>query len=51
MKRIRVTLTCDDGYVAESLRDLAAQYEDVLDTGAFDGDRYEAKILEYEQED
>lgn len=30
MKRICVTLTCDDGFVADSLRELAAKYEDEM---------------------
>lgn len=51
MKRIWVTLTCDEGFVADSLRALAAQYEDTLETGVYEGDRYEAEIQEYEKED
>lgn len=49
MKQIRVTMTCDEGYVADSLRALAACYEDDLD----DNKEYEcyewaAKIEEIE---
>lgn len=28
MKQVRVVLTCDEGFVADSLRDFAAKYED-----------------------
>lgn len=28
MKQIRVVLTCDEGYVAETLRDIATMIED-----------------------
>ena len=51
MKRIWVTLTCDEGFVAESLWELAAKYEDTLETGVYQGDRFEAEIQEYKEED
>ena len=31
MKQIRITVTCDEGFVADSLRELATAYEDSLD--------------------
>lgn len=51
MKRIWVTLTCDEGFVAESLRELAAMYEDTLVTGVYEGDGFEAEIQEYKEEE
>lgn len=46
-----MVINCDEGFVADSLRALAAQYEDTLETGVYEGDGYEAEIQEYEKED
>ena len=31
MTQIKIEITCDEGYVADSLREIAAAYEDNLD--------------------
>lgn len=31
MTQIKIEITCDEGYVADSLREIAAAYEDCLD--------------------
>lgn len=35
MKEIRVVVVCDEGYVADTLRDIAALYENDLDNSEF----------------
>lgn len=32
MKKIRIVINCDEGFVADTLRDIATLYEDELDT-------------------
>ena len=52
MKKIWITMTCDEGYVADSLRELAAKYEDEMDDNAkYDSDTFKAEIREFEEEE
>lgn len=47
MKQIRVVMTCDEGYVADSLRALAVCYEDDLDNNKeYESYEWAAKIEE-----
>ena len=46
MARFKVTVVCDEYFVADSLRDLATAYEDVLEVGKYEDDHYEAIIEE-----
>ena len=49
MKQVRITMTCDDGYVAESLRALAAIYEDDLENDMeYEAYEWVAKLEEIE---
>lgn len=39
MKEIRIVINCDEGFVADTLREIATIYEDTLDEAGF----YEAE--------
>ena len=58
MKRIWVTLTCDEGFVADTLREIATRYENAVEDigeeamfGRYEAEHGEAEIQEYEVED
>lgn len=51
MKRIWVTLTCDEGFVAESLHELAAQYENTLEFDEYYLEHGTAQIEPYKEEE
>lgn len=51
MKRIWITMTCDEGFVADSLRELATQYEDRMELDEYWLDHGTAQIEEYQEEE
>ena len=51
MKRVRVELVCDEGYVAESLVELIGQYENSLEMDEYYLEHGTAIIEHYKEEE
>lgn len=51
LERKRIDLTCDEGYVTESLGELISQYNELLKNGDYGGVHWTAIVEDYEDED
>lgn len=45
MAKIIISIVCDEGFVADSLRALASDYEDTLEYSLFVGEHFRAEII------
>ena len=48
MKEIRIVIFCDEGFVAETMRDIATAYEDDMDREWYEAEHGSATIEEVE---